>query len=259
MTKISKTIFLVLLCFAFTAFTVAQTQPNEPAAHENSASPSTPSAESSAQGSHSESAEAGEAKNGEAHEAEKDEEAQFKESGSVKWLAKTLGIAPTQAYWVSWILNFVIIAALIVFALKSSLPTLFRERTAAIQKGMEEARRASAEASARLTEIESRLARLGVEINEMRAKSEQDAQAEDERMRAATEDERRKIVENSEQEIAAAANAARRDLKQFAAELAISLAEKKISVNDTTDQALIRYFAAHLADGSGSTSPKGGR
>jgi F-type H+-transporting ATPase subunit b len=244
MMQISKIIFLVLMCFACTAFSAAQTQP---APHENSASPNPPAAE------------AGDAKKGEAPEAEKDEEAQFKESGSVKWLAKTLGIDVTKAYWVSIILNFLVIAALIVFALKSSLPTLFRERTAAIQKGLEEARRASAEASARLTEIESRLARLDVEINEMRAKSEQDAQAEDGRMRAATEEERRKIVENSEQEIAAAANAARRDLKQFAAELAVSLAEKKISVNDTTDQALIRYFAAHLADGSGSTSPKGGR
>lgn len=261
MTQISKTIFLVLLCLAFTAFAVAQTQPATPAPHENSASPNAPAtaAENSPQGSHAETAEAGEAKKGEAPEAEKDEEAQFKESGSVKWLAKKLGIDPVQAYWVSWILNFLIIAALIIFALKSNLPALFRERTAAIQKGMEEARRASAEASSRLAEIESRLSRLDVEITEMRAKSEQDAQAEDERMRSATEEERRKIVENSEQEIAAAANSARRDLKQFAAELAVSLAEKKISVSDTTDQALVRYFAAHLTDGSGSTSPKGGR
>ena len=258
MTQISKSIFLVLLCFAFTAFTAAQTEPATPAPHDNSASP-TPAAEAGAQGSHSEAAEAGEAKTGEAPEAEKNDEAQFKESGSVKWLAKTLGIDVVKAYWVSIILNFLVIAALIIFALKSSLPTLFRERTAAIQKGMEEARRASAEASARLTEIESRLSRLDVEINEMHAKSEQDAKAEDERMRAATEEERLKIVQNSEQEIASAANAARRDLKQLAAELAVSLAEKKISVSDTTDQALVRYFAAHLADGSGSTSPKGGR
>jgi len=94
----------------------------------------------------------------------------------------------------------------------------------------------------------------------MRAKSEQDAQAEDERMRSATEEERRKIVQNSEQEIAAAANAARRDLKQFARRARRSRSPKrKSSVSDTTDQALVRYFAAHLADGSGSTSPKGGR
>jgi F-type H+-transporting ATPase subunit b len=169
-----------------------------------------------------------------------------------------LGLDPDQAYWFSWILNFLIIAGLIVFALKSSLPGIFRERTAAIQKGIEEARRASAESAARLSDIESRLSRLDSDIVEMRSKAEQDAAAEDQRLRAATEEEKRKIVQNAEQEIAAAANAARRELKQFAAELAVSLAEKKISLSEPVDRALVREFATHLTDGN-SASSKGGR
>jgi F-type H+-transporting ATPase subunit b len=250
MNQILKTFALLVICLALGEFAFAQSTPTTEPAHPES---TTPSATEPSHAAH----ESAEAKNGEAREAEKDEEAQFKESNSVKWLAKKLGIDPVQAYWVSWILNFVIIAALIVFALKSNLPTLFRERTAAIQKGMEEARRASAEAAARLTDVQARLARLDIEIAEMRSKAEQDSAAEDERLRAATEDEKRKIIQNAEQEIAAAANAARRELKRLAVELAIALAEKRITVSDAADKALVREFAAHLADGN--SAPKGGR
>jgi F-type H+-transporting ATPase subunit b len=239
---------LLLLLFATSVFAMAQTAP---------AAEHTPAGQSVAQPEHSQTAEAGNAKTGEAPEAEKDEEAQFKESGSVKWLGKKLGLDPTRTYWASWILNFLVIAGLIVFALKTNLPGMFRGRTAAIQKGMEEARRASAESATRLSDIESRLSRLDNDIAEMRSKAEQDAAAEDERLRAATEEEKHKIVQSAEQEIAAAANNARRELKQFAAELAVSLAEKKISISESADRALVREFATHLTDGNASS--KGGR
>jgi F-type H+-transporting ATPase subunit b len=248
MKKFLKALALLLL-FVLSTFAIAQTAP---------AAEKTSTSESVAQPEHSQTAEAGDAKKSEAPEAEKDEEAQFKESGSVKWLARKLGVDPAQAYWASWVLNFLIIAGLIVFALKTNLPGIFRERTAAIQKGIEEARRASAESAARLSDIETRLSRLDGDIAGMRSKAEQDAAAEDQRLRAATEEEKRKIIQNAEQEIAAAANAARRELKQFAAELAVSLAEKKISVSEAADRALVREFATHLADGNPASS-KGGR
>jgi F-type H+-transporting ATPase subunit b len=242
--------FALFLLVAVSTFALGQGAP---------AAEKAPSSESvAAQPEHSQAAEAGDAKKSESPEAEKDEEAQFKESGSVKWLGKKLGLDPDQAYWVSWIFNFLIIAGLMVFALKSSLPTIFRERTAAIQKGIEEARRASAESAARLSDIESRLSRLDTDIAEMRSRAEQDAAAEDQRLRVASEEEKRKIVQNAEQEIAAAANTARRELKQFAAELAVSLAEKKISVNEAVDRALVREFATHLTDDNRASS-KGGR
>jgi len=181
-------------------------------------------------------------------EGEKDEEAQFKESPSVKKLAGWLGLTVSQTFWISTILNFLVIAALIVFAMKSSLPTMFRERTSAIQKGIEEARKASAESAAKLQDIETRLSKLDGDIASMRIQAEQDAEAEDRRLRAATEEEKKKIIATSEQEIAAAANTARRELKQYAAELAVSLAEKRISVDEAADKNLVRDFAAHLND-----------
>jgi F-type H+-transporting ATPase subunit b len=193
-------------------------------------------------GTKTEAKEAGENK----AEGEKDEEAQFKESASVKKLAGWLGLTVTQAFWLSTLLNFAVIAGLIIFAMKSGLPKMFRERTAAIQKGIEEARKASAESAAKLQDIESRLAKLDQDIASMKIQAEQDADAEDKRLRAATDEEKKKIIASSEQEITAASNVARRELKQYAAELAIALAEKRISVDEAADKNLVREFAAQL-------------
>jgi F-type H+-transporting ATPase subunit b len=181
-----------------------------------------------------------------------DEEAKFKQSASVSKLASWLHITNNQAWWMSVLINFGIIAIAIAVAAKSSLPGMFRERTATIRKGIDDARRASAESSARLSDIELRLGRLSEEIGAMRANADQAAKDEEQRLRASAEDEKKKIVEAAEQEITAAANIARRELKHFAAELAVSLAEKKIAVNEATDKVLVHDFAQNL------TAPRDG-
>ena len=181
--------------------------------------------------------------------AEGDEEAEFKQSPSVKWLAKLTGLSPSAAYWVSTILNFVIVAVVLVVFLKSPMANFFRERTAGIQKSMEEARRASEEAGRRLAEIEARLAKLDAETAEMRSAADREAGKEEQAARAAAEEAKAKIVKGAEQEIAAAARLARGGLKSYAAELAVSLAEKKIQVNAATDRALVREFLDQLGKG----------
>ena len=51
---------------------------------------------------------------------------------------------------------------------------------------------------------------------------------------------------SAEQEIEMAANAARRELKAYVAELAVQLAEKKIRVSKDTDEALVHNFTAQM-------------
>ncbi|HZD93591.1 MAG TPA: ATPase, partial [Candidatus Sulfotelmatobacter sp.] len=70
--------------------------------------------------------------------------------------------------------------------------------------------------------------------------------AEEQRIQATSEEERRRIVSSAQQEIDMAANAARRELKSYAAELAVDLAEKKIRVDQNRDEALVREFTARL-------------
>jgi F-type H+-transporting ATPase subunit b len=187
----------------------------------------------------------------EASGGEKDETAEFKQSASVRLVARLTGMSLEQAFWLSTVLNFVVIAALIVWGGRKFLPGMFRERTSAIQKAMQEAQKASEEARRRLTEIESRLMKLDVEIGMMRDAAEKEGAAEELRLQAAAQADARKIVQSAEQEIAAAAKAARRALTGYAADLAVGLAKKQIHVDAATDEALVRTFAGQLGAAPG--------
>ena len=176
----------------------------------------------------------------------KDEMAEFKESASVRLIGRLTGLNLQQSYWLSVVLNFVVIAALIVWAGFKYLPGMFRDRSAAIQKAMQEAQIASEEARRRLADIESRLIKLDGEIGMMRDAAEKEGAAEEARIQAAAEEDARKIVLSAEQEVAAAVKAARRQLTAYAADLAVGLARKQIHVDAATDQALVRNFAGQL-------------
>ncbi len=193
--------------------------------------------------------EQGQAAAGEHKQAEEEENAEFKESPSVQALARWFSLKPKTMYHVLLVLNFLIIAGLIYWVARARVPEAFRARTRDIQKNLEESRRAGEEANRRLAEIEDRLARLNTEIEALRAAAEADARTEEERIRAQAEADKRKIVEGAEQEIEAAASAARRGLKAFTADLAVALAEKKIKVDPDTDKALVRNFAGQIKEG----------
>ncbi|MGC2473722.1 MAG: ATP synthase F0 subunit B [Candidatus Sulfotelmatobacter sp.] len=183
---------------------------------------------------------------------EKDEFEQFKHSSSVQIISRITGWSLRESYWASMSLNFVVIAALIIWAGRKFLPGIFRDRTAAIQKAMQEAQKASEEARRKLAEIESRLQKLDVEIGMMRDAAEKEGFAEEARIKAAAEEDARKIIASAEQEISAAAKAARRQLTAHAADLAVGLAQKQIHVDAATDQVLVRNFADELGGAKNS-------
>jgi F-type H+-transporting ATPase subunit b len=189
--------------------------------------------------------------------AGEDENEQFKHSRSVRVVSELTGLSLESAYRLCVALNFAVIAGVIFWLSRKHLPQAFRNRTASIQKAMDEARKASEDANRRLGDIEARLSRLNVEIGEMRASAEREAAAEEERIKAATVDETRKIIASAEQEIAATAKAARRELTAYAADLAVALARKQIHVDAATDQALVHRFAQQIV--TGGDAPKGGQ
>lgn len=188
----------------------------------------------------------------ETREAEgEDENGKLKQSAAVRIVGKLTGLGPHGAYLVCVVFNFAVIVAFILYMGRKSLPGFFRDRTASIQKAMEEAKRASEDANRRLKDVEARLSRLDSEIAELRATGDKEIAAEEERIKAAAAEDARKIVEAASQEIAAAGKAARRELTAFAADLAVKLAAKQIHVDGPTDQALVRNFAQQLAADKG--------
>ena len=175
-----------------------------------------------------------------------DESAAIRHSAAVQYIARKTGLTVDQAYWVCVGFNFAVVFGTIVMLLRKNLPGYFTGRTASIQKGIEEARKASEEARQRLSDVEGRLSRLDSEIAAMQREAEENAKAEEQRIQAAGEEERRRIVASAEQEIEMSANAARRELKSYVSELAIELAEKKIRVSKDTDEALVRAFTTQM-------------
>ena len=200
-----------------------------------------PTAERAPQAEHAADKAAGQEKVKEGGEADA-----IRNAPAVKFIARHTGLTNDQAYWLCIGLNFAVIFFAIAGLMRKMLPGYFNGRTATIQKGIEEARKMSEDARRRLAEVEGRLSRLDTEIAGMRKEAEENAKAEEQRLLAAGEEERRRIVASAEQEIEMAANAARRELKAYVAELAVQLAEKKIRVSKDTDEALVRAFTAQM-------------
>jgi F-type H+-transporting ATPase subunit b len=187
-----------------------------------------------------------EAHSTEAKEEEKDENDAFLHSASVKWIAAKLGMSTESAATVFQVVNFVVLAAGVLWLLAKMLPKTFRARNSAIQKHLVDARTATEEASARLSGVEERLKKLDDQIAAMKSQAEKDSAAEEARIKASVEEEKQKILTAAEQEIAAATSQAHRQLQQYAAELAIEQAAKKLVVTAETDRLLVQSFARRL-------------
>jgi F-type H+-transporting ATPase subunit b len=188
---------------------------------------------------------------------DEEEHADLKHAKPVRWLARKIDWSVHGTHLLLSGINFAIIAVILIWAARKYLPGTFRNRTASIQQALQEARAASQDANRRLADIENRLRQLDVEIGRMQSSAESEAAAEEARVQKAAEDDVRKVVLAAEQEIAAAAKQARRELSNYTASLAIALASKQISVDSDTDQVLVRTFAAKLA--SNNNNKDGGK
>ena len=182
----------------------------------------------------------------EKNKQEADENDEYLHSPTVRALGAKIGLNAEQAATAFTVANFVVLAALVGWFLIKTLPKVFRNRNTAIQKHLVDARTATEEASARLNSVEDRLSKLDEQIAAMRAQSEKDSAADEQRIKAGVEDEKQKILAAAEQEIAAATTLARRQIQQYAAELAIDQAARKLVVTAETDRLLVQSFARRL-------------
>jgi F-type H+-transporting ATPase subunit b len=172
----------------------------------------------------------------------------------VEWGAK-LGLNPEQSAKAFTVTNFVLLAVGIVWALLKiglpfmqidPIPKIIRDRNAAIQKNLVDARTATEEARARLSGVEERLGKLDGEIAAMRELAEQDSVKAALRIKATVEDEKVRILATAEQEIASATSHAQKQLQQYAAALAIEQAAHKLAISAETDRLLVQGFAQRL-------------
>jgi F-type H+-transporting ATPase subunit b len=144
--------------------------------------------------------------------------------------------------------NFAILGAGLGYLIAKKAPPLFRSRGQAILKDIAEARRMKEEAEARAAEMEQRMANLPAEIDRLRGAASQELASERERTQAETLRQFQKIQALAARDIASASKAARGELKAYAAQLALDLAEEKIRARMTADTqgALVDNFVGDL-------------
>lgn len=170
----------------------------------------------------------------------------------VKATARLLHMNLDTAMYLMLGINFAIIFFGIVIPLAKIMPKVLRKRSQTLSVDLTDARKATAEAQARLSAVEAQLAGLGEEIKKLTAQVEQETVEDEKRIKASIGEESARIVAAAEQEIGAAATQAKRALRTFAADLAIGQAEKQIALTPETDRALIAEFVASAAgDGKG--------
>ena len=170
----------------------------------------------------------------------------FRHSAAVQSIARLVGLSTETTAKTIEIINSAIIIGTILWFLIRFVPKAFRKRNEVLQKQLLEARLAAAEANERLAVVEERLSKLGIEIDAIRKQTERDMANDEKRIQESIEAERQRIVASAGQEIDAASAAAQRDLRKFAAHLAVNRARQEINLSLDDDRTLIRTFGESL-------------
>lgn len=159
------------------------------------------------------------------------------------------GSAESHHLLLEWI-NFLILAAVLVYLLRKPMARFFAERLDTIQEGLEEGRRAVAASEAKLAEVEKKLKNLEQEIADFRARSQLEMKAEGERLREAAEREAQRVMEFAQAQIEAAVRAAQVELKRYAAVQAVELAESVVRgrLDEPLRHKLVNQFVAELKE-----------
>lgn len=149
--------------------------------------------------------------------------------------------------WWKWA-NFGILMAGLGYLTGKHAGPFFKARSEGIKQGIAAAAAQKADAEARAVAIERQIGNLGAEIDALRKGAHTEMEAESNRLRAETEQQIAKIQAQAESKIASAAKTATHDLKSYAAELALGLAEQQIRnrMSPETERNLVDTFVGDL-------------
>jgi F-type H+-transporting ATPase subunit b len=144
--------------------------------------------------------------------------------------------------------NFALLAIGLGIVIGKHAPGMFKARTAEIQKGIAEAQQVKRDAEKRAADVDAKMARLGADIEAFRAQAKTEMEREGARLRQETAAQIEKIQQQSALEIESAGKTARRELREYAAQLALDLASQRIRQRMTpaTDAALVAGFVTDL-------------
>jgi F0F1-type ATP synthase membrane subunit b/b' len=146
-----------------------------------------------------------------------------------------------------WV-HFAIVAAVAFWLFTKVLPPAFRHRADHISAAISKAALAKAEAEKQLQEAVAKLASLEQEMEVFRAQAKKDGIAERDRLRTMAKADAEKIGFAAKAEIEAAEHAARVELKELAAKLAMDRAEGLVAkeLTPAVQEAMLNEFVQSL-------------
>lgn len=144
------------------------------------------------------------------------------------------------------VINFAVLAGVMYKFLAKPLGNFLKGRREEIIKSLEEAKRNKEEAEARYRELSERLQNRDQEFAKIRETAAENAEKMRERMIAETREKAIELEEKAKASIEQELNQAREDLKRQAADLAVKLAEGKLSREITVDDHR-RFMDEYLA------------
>jgi F-type H+-transporting ATPase subunit b len=149
---------------------------------------------------------------------------------------------------VAKVVNFAILAGVLVYFLKAPTSAYLAARATQIRQDLVTAAEMRATATAQLTEIERRLQALPAELEALKARGAEDVRAEQARIAQAAAAERERLIAQTRREIETRLRLARRQLTEHAAQLAVKIAEERIRRTITPEDQLrlVDRYAAQL-------------
>lgn len=146
------------------------------------------------------------------------------------------------------VVNFAILVGALTFLLKKPLAEYFAARTEEIRRQLADAAEKGRRATEEKAKAEARLGTLDQELSLIRERARSEAEAERQRILAAAAEEAARIQTAARREIGAELELARRELAARAAELAVTLAQKKLagSVNQRDREILFEKSLSSL-------------
>ena len=124
--------------------------------------------------------------------------------------------------------NFALLALGLGYLIAKALPPLLQSRNEEIQRGIAEARKIRQDAEQRAAAVEAKTRALGADIERLKSESKAEMQQEAERIRQETAAQIARLQQKADDEIEASGKAARRELRAYAAKLALDLAEQRV-------------------------------
>jgi F-type H+-transporting ATPase subunit b len=131
--------------------------------------------------------------------------------------------------------NFGLLVGILVYFLRKPVAGYLQGRSDTIRKDLVDAAAMRASAEAQLASVQSKLAALPAEIESLKRRGQEELAAERVRMKDATARARDQLVERTRREIAFELRQAKRQLVRHGADLAVTLARRRIESTITPE------------------------